>query len=119
VRGGVVHTRLELSPGFAAALALQRDGRIVVAGGIARGPASSFLLARFLRTGSFDPSFGEHGYTATDMQSAKRKDDGATALAIAQDGRLVVAGRSARDELEGGGQTRRIQFRFAIARFLP
>ncbi len=70
-------------------LALQRDGRIVVAGGIQPGLVSSFLLARFLRTGAIDPSFGGHGYTVTDMRSAKRKDDKATALAIAPDGRLV------------------------------
>ena len=37
----------------------------------------------------------------------------------AGDGRLLVAGRSARDELEGGGSNGRIQFRFAVARFLP
>ena len=64
-------------------------------------------------------SFGDRGYTVTDMHSAKRKDDKATALAIAGDGRLVVAGRSARDELEGGGPSGRIQYRFALARLLP
>lgn len=118
-QGGVVHTRLELTPSVGLGLALQRDGRIVVAGGIQRGRSSSFLLARLLRTGAFDPSFGSHGYTVTDMRSAKRKDDKATALAIAGDGRLVAAGRSARDALEGGGQSGRIQYRFALARFFP
>jgi hypothetical protein len=53
------------------------------------------------------------------MRSAQRDDDLATALAIDSDGRLVVAGRSARDALEGGGTSGRIQFRFAVARFLP
>ena len=118
-QSGVVHTRLELAPGLALGLALQRDGRILVGGGIERRNVSSFLVARFLRTGAFDRSFGGHGYTVTDMRSAKRKDDRATALAIAPDGRLVVAGRSARDALEGGGQTGRIQYRFALARFFP
>ena len=116
---GVVHTNLELTPGGDAELALQRNGRIVVAGGIQRGPSSSFLLARFLPNGAFDPRFGDHGYTVTDMRSAKRDDDMATALAIAGDGRLVVAGRSARDALEGGGPRGRVQFRVAVARFLP
>jgi uncharacterized delta-60 repeat protein len=118
-QAGVVHTRLELTPSVGLGLALQRDGRIVVAGGIQRGRVSSFLLARLLRKGAFDPSFGGHGYTVTDMHSAKRKDDKATALAIARDGRLVVAGRSALDALEGGGQSGRIQYRFAVARFFP
>jgi uncharacterized delta-60 repeat protein len=116
---GVVHTKLELALGAGLGLALQRDGRIVLAGGIQRGLSSSFLVVRLLRTGAFDSSFGGHGFTVTDMSSAKRKDDKATALAIAGDGRLVVAGRSARDELEGGGQSGRIQYRFAIARFFP
>jgi len=116
---GVVQTSLELSPAGNPELALQRDSRIVVAGAIQRGVSSSFLLARFLRNGTFDPGFGDHGYTVTDMRSAKRDDDYATALAIAGDGRLLVAGRSARDELEGGGSNGRIQFRFAVARFLP
>ena len=116
---GVVHTTLELTLGAGFGLALQRDGRIVIAGGVQRGLSSSFLVARLLDTGAFDSSFGKHGYTATNMRSAKRNDEKATALAIARDGRLVVAGRSARDELEGGGQNGRIQYRFAVARFFP
>jgi uncharacterized delta-60 repeat protein len=116
---GAVHTSLELPPSGDPRLALQRDGRLVVAGGIQRGVSSSFLLVRFLRNGTFDPGFGDHGFTVIDMRSAKRDDDLATALAIAGDGRIVVAGRSARDELEGGGPNGRIQFRFAVARFLP
>ena len=116
---GVVHTKLELTPSARVGLALQRDGRIVVASGIRSGRSSSFLLVRLLRTGAFDSSFGDHGFAVTDMHSAKRKDNEAMALAIAGDGRIVVAGRSARDELEGGGQRGRVQFRFAVARFLP
>ena len=90
-----------------------------MASGIRSGRSSSFLLVRLLRTGALDSSFGDHGFAVTDMHSAKRKDNEATALAIAGDGRIVVAGRSARDELEGGGQRGRVQFRFAVARFLP
>jgi uncharacterized delta-60 repeat protein len=118
-QAGVVHTKVELSPSTGLGLAVQRDGRIVVAGGIQGSRSSSFLVARLLRSGAFDTSFGRDGYTVTDMRSAKRKDDRATALAIAGDGRLVVAGRSARDALEGGGPGGRIQYRFAVARFLP
>jgi uncharacterized delta-60 repeat protein len=116
---GVVHTKLELTPRVELGLALQRNGRIVVAGGIQLERSSSFLLVRLLSTGAFDPSFGGDGFTVTQMRSAKRNYAEATALAIAGDGRIVVAGRSARDALEGGGQSGRIQFRFAVARFLP
>jgi uncharacterized delta-60 repeat protein len=117
--GGVVHTSFELPPSGDPQLAVQRDGRVVVAGGIQHGTSSSFLLVRFLGSGRLDAGFGDHGYTVTDMRSAKRDDDLATALAIESRGRLVVAGRSARDALEGGGTSGRIQFRFALARFLP
>jgi len=119
--GGVVHTRLELNPSSNPALVLQRGSRIVVAGELQVGSASSFLVARFLRSGAFDSSFGAQGrgYTPVDMRSAKRENNTATAVAAARDGRVVVAGRSARDALEGGGKTGRIQYRFAVARLLP
>ena len=116
---GIVHTTLELTPSLGLGLALQSDGRIVMAGGIQREQSSSFLLVRLLRSGAFDPSLNRNGYIVTDMSSAKRKDSRATALAITGDGRYVVAGRSARDALEGGGSSGRIQYRLAIARYLP
>src|SRR5207253_1087974 len=50
---GVVHTKLELSPSTGLGIALQRDGRIVLAGGIQDGGSSSFLVARLLRSGAF------------------------------------------------------------------
>jgi uncharacterized delta-60 repeat protein len=115
---GVRHTTLELSPSSDPELALQRDGRIVVAGGLQRGITTSFLVVRLLRDGRFDPAFGNDGYTVTDMRSARRDYDEARAVAVGRDGRIVVAGRSARDELEGGGAGGRIQFRFAVARFV-
>jgi uncharacterized delta-60 repeat protein len=118
---GVNLTRLRLSEaGNSLGLGLDRDGRIVVAGGIAQGVSgSSFFVARLLRSGGFDRGFAGRGYVVTDMGSGRLDDDYATALGIAPDGRIVVAGRSARDELEGGGTSGRVQFRFAVARFLP
>jgi uncharacterized delta-60 repeat protein len=112
---GVVHTRFEQGSGLEMGLALQRNGRIVVATGIegAFSAGSSFLLARFLADGAPDPEFRGHGYAITDMRSAKRNIDFATAVALAPGGRIVVAGRSARDALEGST----VQWRFALARF--
>lgn len=116
---GFVHTKLELTPSQGLGLAFQSDGRIVVVGGIQGERSASFLLVRLLRSGAFDPGLNGSGYVVTDMSSAKRKDSRATALVIAGDGRYVVAGRSARDALEGGGSSGRIQYRLAIARYLP
>jgi hypothetical protein len=116
---GIVHTTLELTPSPGLGLAFQSDGRIVLVGGIQREQTSSFLLVRLLRSGAFDPSLNSNGYIVTDMSSAKRMDSRATALAIAGDGRYIVAGRSARDALEGGGTRGRIQYQLAVARYLP
>jgi uncharacterized delta-60 repeat protein len=76
-------------PGFpeARAVALQPNGRIVVAG--TDGP--DFVLVRYLRTGALDPSFGIRGRVTTvlprDTQTAVAED-----LAIDPDGRIVVVG---------------------------
>lgn len=76
-------------PGFpeARAVALQPNGRIVVAG--TDGP--NFVLVRYLRTGVLDPSFGIRGRVTTvfprDTQNAVAED-----LAIDPEGRIVVVG---------------------------
>ncbi len=94
-RGGHVLTRF--GPGRVAsdgsALAVQADGRIVVAGStsenLARGP-THIALARYTPRGSLDPSFGRGGRVTSDVGS--KLGDYARALAIQSDGKLVVAG---------------------------
>jgi uncharacterized delta-60 repeat protein len=74
------------------ALAVQSDGKIVVAGsGNSDLKMFNFALLRYNKDGSFDPTFGQSGIVLTPLG----KDyDGANALAIQPDGKLVVAGRS-------------------------
>ena len=75
---------------FAIAVALQSDGKIVVAG-VADNQASfsaDFLVARFHTNGSLDTAFGTGGMTTIDI----RNDDRAHALAIQSDNKIVVAG---------------------------
>src|SRR5439155_996244 len=73
----------------ARALALQADGRIVVAGSSSAGAfGSDFALARYNSNGSLDPSFGTGGRVLTDFGG----DDEARALALQDDGKIVVAG---------------------------
>jgi uncharacterized delta-60 repeat protein len=70
----------------AQAVALQPDGRIVVAG---YGSADTVLaVTRLNPDGSFDPSFDGDGTTGIDFGG----DDGASALALAPNGKIVVAG---------------------------
>jgi uncharacterized delta-60 repeat protein len=76
----------------AKAVAVQPDGKIVIAGYAAYNAqytAMDFLVARFLPTGGIDSSFGTGGVTLVDFFGGA---DAATALALAPDGKIVVAG---------------------------
>jgi uncharacterized delta-60 repeat protein len=112
---GIVRTALALGPDQDQALALQPDGKIVVSSGIVSpNGRSSFLAARFVANGRANSSFAPGGYVIVDMRSAHEDLDRATGVAIAPGGKLVLAGRSARDATEGS----RIQYRFAVTRLL-
>ncbi len=88
--GGMVTTRF-IGGGAVQALALQADGKIVVAGSSAgRDDLSDFALARYNPDGSLDPSFGNGGKVTTDFGG----DDAAFAVALQADGKIVVAGFS-------------------------
>jgi uncharacterized delta-60 repeat protein len=102
-------------PGIAEAfaLAVQADGKLVVAG--IAGPLGSgdlnqnFALARYNPDGSLDTSFGADGTVDTDIGG--RTNDQANALAVLANGKLVAAG-SAADPLTGRSDT-------ALARYNP
>jgi uncharacterized delta-60 repeat protein len=110
--GGGAHVRLEHYSDigdYGTALALQPNGRMVVAGTADfRGGNPRFGLARFTRGGSLDNSFAEDGRITTGF----RTTDGTTTytsgsaedVAIQRDGKIVVVGTTGRD--------------FAIARYL-
>lgn len=98
-RAGVVTTDFFGGEDAAYAVALQPDGRILVAGSAARDGGAVVALARYLADGGLDPSFGKDG-TLTLPPSAPAADQGrsgdardrATALALQPDGRIIVAG---------------------------
>jgi uncharacterized delta-60 repeat protein len=81
---------------FPAALAIQRDGKLVTAGGY----AGAFALARFLQDGSVDATFGQSGKLRTKFFAPAR----ATGVVVQADGRIVAAGTA-------GGRD------FALARY--
>ncbi len=69
-------------------VAIQPDGKIVVTGSII-GPSSyDLLVLRYNSNGTLDPTFGNGGVVTYDGGS---RDDG-NAVAIQQDGKIVVAG---------------------------
>ena len=71
-----------------AAMVLQPDGKILLAGSTAGNGGDDFAVARLLPGGSPDTSFGTGGRTTVDFGGS---DDG-TAMALQPDGKIVVAG---------------------------
>jgi len=88
-------TTLFAKPGGASAVAIQADGKIVAAGTIGEesGQNGWFALARFLPSGSLDPSFG--GGDGRGRRQFSRFFDRCNAVAIQPDGKIVVAGSRA------------------------
>ena len=82
---------------IATAVALQRDGKIVVAGTAFNpdptGP-SDFAVARYNANGSLDATFGVGGKVTTDFTNASAE---AKAIAIQADGKIVVVGQAITD----------------------
>jgi uncharacterized delta-60 repeat protein len=94
----------------ASAIALQGDGKVVVAG--TWSPLREFVVARLNPNGSFDHTFGDgHGKARVSFNGSS--SDIATAVAISPaDGKIVVAGQS---DQSGAGRGQD----FAVARFKP
>jgi uncharacterized delta-60 repeat protein len=91
-------------------LAIQPDGKIVAAG--SGFPAVvrplDFALARYNRDGTLDSTFGDGGKVLTTFEP--NSIEGANAVAIQPDGKIVAAGRT-RSPL--------LRYEFAVARYLP
>jgi uncharacterized delta-60 repeat protein len=88
---GRVTTDFNDSNDLAFAVALQPDGKIVVAGNSSAGGSSiDFALARYNADGTLDATFGGAGKVLTDFG----RQDEALAIVIQANGRIVVAGRS-------------------------
>lgn len=102
--GGVVGASLDAAYDGATCMALQADGRIVVAGAITSGGVSGwdFLVARYLTDGSLDASFGTGGFSTYDHLD----NDRARGVAIQADGAIVVVGTSS------AGNTDKVILRF-------
>ena len=87
-------------------VAVQSDGRILVAGTAEVGGTEDFALARYNADGSLDNGFGAGGVVTTPFTSGS-KDEG-IGVTVQPDGRIVVVGRTAASGAD---------FDFAIARY--
>jgi len=110
--GGFVSTAFsvgDFASAAASAVALQPDGKILVAGAEESGPSrkAQFALARYNPDGGLDPSFGSGGQVTTDFAGAR--GDLVSAMVCQPDGRILVAGTSALA----------VTTQFALARYNP
>src|SRR5262249_9328805 len=108
--GGTVTTSFGPNRGSdASALALQDDGKIVVAGTAGGSPSFvdyDFALARYNTDGTLDESFGVGGLVTTGFGSSY---DIAYSVVLQPDGRIVAAGQATINGYR----------RFALARYHP
>jgi uncharacterized delta-60 repeat protein len=87
--GGKVLTDFGGTTDLASAVAVQPDGKIVVAGQKSvDGSGFDIVLARYTPAGALDPTFGSGGKVVTDFGG----DESITGLALQPDGGIVVAG---------------------------
>jgi len=101
---GTVLTRFSLSGiGEARAMAIDANGKVVVAGFAEVFGSRQFALVRYNEDGSLDPSFGSNGMALTSFSLSTNAE--ANAIAIGKSGKIVAAGFA---EVFGG-------HRFAVA----
>jgi uncharacterized delta-60 repeat protein len=74
------------------ALALQADGKVLVAGGVTASAYSDFGVARLLDNGLADSGFGSAGIARVNLAPVVNRNDYATSIALQSDGRIVLGG---------------------------
>jgi uncharacterized delta-60 repeat protein len=93
------------------ALAVQPDGKILVAGSWAASQsdlATSLLVARFLPKGALDPSFGRRGWVTT--ATGTRQSASVSALALERDGKIIAVGASGPDSGPGAHRAEIVRY---------
>ncbi|MFN0030841.1 MAG: delta-60 repeat domain-containing protein, partial [Flavobacteriales bacterium] len=93
---GIVTTLIGDDGGRAHAVALQSDGKIVVAGYYSNGTDQDFFVARYHSNGSLDNTFGTDGFASTGF--GQFSNDRAFAVAIQSDGKIVAVGYNTNPE---------------------
>jgi uncharacterized delta-60 repeat protein len=86
---GMVLTRLGIGSDEAAAIAVQEDGRILVAGSTDTGIDGDMAVVRYLPDGEVDPDFL---FSAGRLIGPELGDDAVRALTVLNDGAIIMAG---------------------------
>lgn len=89
--GGMNVTHFPSGNAEARAVAVQPDGKIVVAGNTKIGSTSDFAIVRYLENGLHDVAFGNEGIATLDISG---RNDLAYSVAILPDGAILVGGLS-------------------------
>jgi uncharacterized delta-60 repeat protein len=110
--GGIALIDFNKSFDWAYAMALQPDGKIVIAGVSDGSGSKDFALARLGPNGTLDTNFGRGGRATGQMRSLSA--DIIRSMAIQPDGRIVVAGVTYDDVVTAGPHGD-----FMVARYLP
>ena len=100
---GMVTTVIGMRNGAGQSVAIQADGKILVAGSSWSDSGSEFALVRYNSDGSLDATFSGDGIVTTAIWMR----DGGQSVAVQADGKILVAGGSWSDS---GGE-------FALARY--
>lgn len=90
--GGTVVTPIGSTGDIAFSVAIQSDGKMVVAGYFQNGTKTDFSVVRYTISGFLDTSFSADGKVTTPIGSG---DDIGRGVLIQGDGRIVVGGNSA------------------------
>ncbi len=91
---GIVITPIGPGNDYAHSVALQADGKILVAGSSFNGSNDDFALVRYDEYGSLDPGFGSGGIVTTPIRDS---DDVGLCVAVQVDNKILVAGYSSSD----------------------
>jgi uncharacterized delta-60 repeat protein len=91
-RDGTVLTEIGTDGDYAEAVAIQRDGGIIVCGRSYFGRSSYFSMDRYNADGNLDLGFGELGRVISGISASQSADAGA--MVLQADGNIVLAGGS-------------------------
>ena len=112
--GTLPGTRIEAignsNSSYAMAAAQQSDGKLVVAGSCLNNANTEFCLLRLTTAGALDSAFGSGGKVITPIST---DEDAAKAVAIQQDGKIVLAGACS----TGGAFSTGAITRYCLARY--
>lgn len=111
--GGKVLTPLAQGDAFVNAVAVQRDGKVVVVGRVGNGNGADVLVMRYTAEGRLDPAFGGGGVVVTDLNTSY---DSGNAVLLQPDGKIVVGGSTSVRYRPESNET---QSDFALVRYTP